>query len=137
MVTRRIKRSGQPRVQRSVNVRTQADELLSKVETLLSETRRVSRQVQQLVEAVSGADAGFPALPPADADGCRPAKETIRAVLARQLIEGRKRAGLTQAELAQRAGVRLETISRLESGKHAPNVRTVDKIDAALKAAGG
>jgi hypothetical protein len=32
--------------------------------------------------------------------------------------------------------VRLETICRLETGKQSPNLRTVDKIDAALKEAG-
>ena len=108
---------------------------MSEVKALLSETRRVSRQVQQLVQAVS-AEPDLPALPPADAHGYRPALETIDVMLARKLIEARKRAGLTQAELAQRAGVRVETINRLESGKHAPSIRTVEKIDAALKKVG-
>jgi predicted transcriptional regulator len=34
------------------------------------------------------------------------------------------------------AGVRQETISRLETGKHAANIDTVDRIDRALKRAG-
>jgi transcriptional regulator with XRE-family HTH domain len=41
--------------------------------------------------------------------------------------------GLTQQALAKLAGVRQETLSRLESGKHSPTVRTVEKIDRALK----
>ena len=41
--------------------------------------------------------------------------------------------GLTQAQLAKLAGIRQETLSRLESGKHKPNVRTVERIDAALR----
>lgn len=60
----------------------------------------------------------------------------MQALLARDLIERRKRAGLTQSQLAELAKVRTETINRLETGRHAPNVRTVDKIDAALIAAG-
>jgi transcriptional regulator with XRE-family HTH domain len=35
--------------------------------------------------------------------------------------------------LAELAGLRQETLSRLESGKHSPTVRTVEKIDLALK----
>jgi transcriptional regulator with XRE-family HTH domain len=55
--------------------------------------------------------------------------------LARKIIEDRKAAGLSQQKLARLAGVRQETISRLESGKHSPTVRTVEKIDRALQAA--
>lgn len=39
-----------------------------------------------------------------------------------QIIRGRKTAGWTQAELAARAGVPQETISRIESGKHSPGL---------------
>jgi transcriptional regulator with XRE-family HTH domain len=35
--------------------------------------------------------------------------------------------------LAKLAGIRQETLSRLESGKHKPNVRTVERIEAAFK----
>lgn len=41
--------------------------------------------------------------------------------------------GLTQTELAKLAGIRQETLSRLEFGKHKPNVRTVERIEAALR----
>jgi DNA-binding XRE family transcriptional regulator len=75
-------------------------------------------------------------LPAADADGYYPALETVRAILARKILTRRRAAGWSQAELAKRAGVRQETVSRLESGKHAPNVTTVEKIDRALSAAG-
>jgi predicted transcriptional regulator len=59
----------------------------------------------------------------------------IRASIARDIIRQRKALGLTQAELAALAGVREETLCRLESGKHSPTVRTVEKIDRALKQA--
>jgi DNA-binding XRE family transcriptional regulator len=77
-----------------------------------------------------------PSLPPPGKDGNYPATETLRAILAQQIARRRRVAGWTQAELAERAGVRQETVSRLEGGKHAPNVRTVDRIDRALREAG-
>ena len=82
------------------------------------------------------AASGEPALPPADAQGNYPAVATLRALLARDLLRERHTLGLTQAELARRAGIRAETLNRLEQGKHSPSVRTVDKIDRALRAAG-
>ena len=69
-----------------------------------------------------------PPLPSPDAQGNYPAVESARVLLARKLIRRRREAGLTQAELARRAGVRVETLSRLEHAKHSPNVATVDKI---------
>jgi DNA-binding XRE family transcriptional regulator len=79
---------------------------------------------------------GLPELPPADDDGHFPAAETLQVIIAHEIAQRRHRAGLSQAELAKQAGVRQITITRLESGKHAPNVRTVEKIDRALTAAG-
>ena len=77
-----------------------------------------------------------PAMPVPDTDGYYPAEETLDVIVARQIIQRRQAAGWTQAELAERAGVRQETISRVESGKHAPNVSTVDRLDRALKQGG-
>jgi len=42
---------------------------------------------------------------------------------------------LNQKELAQLAGIRLETLCRIETGKHTPSVPTIDRIDRALKKA--
>jgi transcriptional regulator with XRE-family HTH domain len=55
-------------------------------------------------------------------------------MLCNKIILQRKRAKLTQAQLAKRAGIRIETISRLESGKHIPSLRTMEKIEAAIAA---
>jgi len=44
----------------------------------------------------------------------------------------RIRHGWTQTELARRSGIRLETISRIESGKHIPRQETLLKLDRAL-----
>jgi DNA-binding XRE family transcriptional regulator len=95
-----------------------------------------TRKRQGKTSPPNGAPRGLPMLPRADRDGYYPAAETLQVIIARQIAERRHKAGLSQAELAKQAGVRQETVSRLESGKHAPTVRTVEKIDRALSAAG-
>lgn len=83
-------------------------------------------------EAVALDESDLPALPKPDKSGRFPALEYTRISLARDIIRDRKAAGLSQQQLADLAGVRQETISRLESGKHTGQVRTVEKIDKAL-----
>ncbi|NLX13420.1 MAG: helix-turn-helix transcriptional regulator [Phycisphaerales bacterium] len=61
--------------------------------------------------------------------------EYARASLARKIIGDRLDAGLSQKELAKRAGISVENLCRIETGKHTPNVATVTKIDRALKQA--
>jgi DNA-binding XRE family transcriptional regulator len=78
----------------------------------------------------------LPPLPAPNADGNYPAEEALDVILARQIIRRRQAAGWTQAELARRAGVREETVSRVESAKHAPTLTTVEKLDRALRASG-
>lgn len=51
--------------------------------------------------------------------------------LATQLIEARARAGLTQAQLAERMGTSQSAVARLESGKALPSVATLEKLAAA------
>jgi DNA-binding XRE family transcriptional regulator len=83
------------------------------------------------------ADEWEPLLPEPDADGNYPALGYMRASLARDIIRTRRRAGLTQAELARRAGIRPETLCRIERGTHSPSVAAVEKIDRVLKDALG
>ena len=71
-------------------------------------------------------------LPPMDAEGLRPAVATARALMARDIQRSRKALGMTQADLAKAAGVRVETISRLEGGKQSVTEATIAKIDKAL-----
>jgi DNA-binding XRE family transcriptional regulator len=73
-----------------------------------------------------------PDFPPIAKDGTSEALPFVRASIAREIIRQRRELGLTQAQLAKLAGIRQETLSRLESGKHKPNVRTVERIEAAL-----
>ena len=74
-----------------------------------------------------------PALPAMNERGNYLALETMRALLARDLIRSRRASGWSQAELARRAGVRPETLNRIEQGKHSASVATIDKLDQALK----
>jgi ribosome-binding protein aMBF1 (putative translation factor) len=94
------------------------------------------QRVRQLAAMAEAADnATLPEYPPADEAGNRPAVAFARVSIARKIIEARRAAGLSQEELARQAGVRQETISRIESGKHSPTIRTVEKIERALNRA--
>jgi DNA-binding XRE family transcriptional regulator len=87
----------------------------------------------QLERIAGKADTRLPPYPPADEQGNRPALEYARVSIARDIIKERKALDLTQEQLAKLAGIRQETLSRIESGKHSPTVRTIEKIDRALK----
>ena len=57
-----------------------------------------------------------------------------RERLADRLKQRRVGAGLTQAELARRAGVRPETVNRIERGRVDPDFATVRKLVEAIAA---
>ena len=76
-----------------------------------------------------------PALPKHNERGNYPALEAMAVSLARNILRARRRLGWSQAELARRAGIRAETLNRIEHGKHSPSVPTIEKIDRALKRA--
>jgi DNA-binding XRE family transcriptional regulator len=80
-------------------------------------------------------DADVPSLPEADEQGNYPAVPYARASLARKIIRRRRATGLTQADLAMQAGIRPETLNRIEKGKSTPDVGTVEKIVRALERA--
>jgi DNA-binding XRE family transcriptional regulator len=97
--------------------------------------RMVMLDEQEFDRLLHKADEWEPLLPEPDADGNYPALEYSRVSLARKIIRDRRRLGLTQTDLARRAGIRSETLNRIEQGKRSPSVRTVDKIDRALQEA--
>lgn len=79
--------------------------------------------------------AELPQLPGKDDTGGVPAVAYVRALIARRIIEARQKRGWSQAELARRASVRVETLNRIEKCRHSADPKTVDKIEAALSAA--
>jgi DNA-binding XRE family transcriptional regulator len=85
--------------------------------------------------AAQAAEGGWPELPRPDAQGDYPAVEYARASLARKIIKMRRMAGLSQVELARRAGIRPETLNRIEKGKTTPDVATIVKIERVLETA--
>lgn len=52
--------------------------------------------------------------------------------MAGELIAARARAGMTQAEVAQRMGTTQSVIARLEGGKRQPSLRTVQRYAKAI-----
>lgn len=52
--------------------------------------------------------------------------------LARLVIARRIKYGLTQEQLAERMGTSVSAISRLESGRHRPNVETLERLGRAF-----
>lgn len=55
--------------------------------------------------------------------------------LAEKLIRRRRAAGLSQAELARRSGIRPETLNRIERGRATPDFATVRKLVVAMNEA--
>jgi len=76
-----------------------------------------------------------PPFPASNSRGNYPAIATTDALIAQGLVRDRQAAGLTQTELARRAGIRVETLNRAERGAVIPDVRTLRKIERALQAA--
>ncbi len=52
--------------------------------------------------------------------------------IARALVLRRGELGLTQEDLATKVGTSVPAISRLESGTHAPNLQTLQRVASAL-----
>lgn len=77
-------------------------------------------------------DDGLPPFPKADQVGNMPAVDFARVSIARDLIRARRHAGLSQQDLAVLAGVRQETLSRIENAKHSASPATIAKIERAI-----
>jgi transcriptional regulator with XRE-family HTH domain len=74
-------------------------------------------------------------MPKADKNGNYPAIEAIRVSIARKLILARRAAGLSQAEVARRAGIRAETLNRIEKAKVSADAATVESVEKVLASA--
>jgi ribosome-binding protein aMBF1 (putative translation factor) len=77
-----------------------------------------------------------PDFPLPDAKGNVDAIAFTRASIARGLVQDRRKVGMTQKDLAESAGIRAEILNRAERGVTVPSVRTLTKIEAALRKAG-
>ena len=64
-------------------------------------------------------------------------RRSLAVIQDRDILRARRKLGLSQAELARRAGIRPETLNRIEQGRNKPSVPTIAKIDRALRKADG
>jgi len=79
--------------------------------------------------------AGLPQGKPSSSDDAWTSSLDLdRATLAEKLVRRRRLAGLSQAELARRAGIRPETLNRIERGRTNPDFATVRKLVVAMDA---
>src|SRR5207237_8948813 len=79
---------------------------------IINGKRMVLLEEAEYVRLKQKADEWEPLLPEPNADGNYPAREYMLASIARDIIRHRRRLGLTQLELARRAGIRAETPNR-------------------------
>ncbi len=95
------------------------------------------RQYLKLLERAgfTTPEAHLPPMPAKLPSGNYPAREYLRASIAREIINTRRRLGLSQAELARLAGLAIPQLNRLEHAKGNPTAATLAKIDHALKTA--
>ncbi len=73
-----------------------------------------------------------PGVPSVDQQGNMPALAFADASIARAIVRRREAAGLSQKELAESSGIRVEILNRAERGVTIPAVATLTKIEAAL-----
>lgn len=79
---------------------------------------------------------GVPPLPDKLANGNYPGIAALEASIARNIVRERESVGLSQKQLAQAAGIRVEILNRAERGVTVPSMRTLTKIEHALVKAG-
>lgn len=77
----------------------------------------------------------LPPLPEPNERGNYPAVPAAHAIIARGIIIDRSALGLSQKDLAGLAGIRVETLNRIEKARVTPDTATIVKIDRALKRA--
>jgi DNA-binding XRE family transcriptional regulator len=103
--------------------------------TTINGKRVVVLDEREFERLLQRADEWEPAMPVLDQHGLYPAREAMAVIQARDIIRARRKLGLSQAELAGLAGIRIETLNRIENAKNKPNVATIEKLDRALRRA--
>ena len=61
-----------------------------------------------------------------------PCMEATTAPVGDKVRDLRKERGWSQQELADQAGISMQTVSNLETGRHVPGIATLSKIAGAL-----
>jgi len=85
------------------------------------------------VETLEDADmARKPLMPPEDDDEGKQASAELQVAFGRSVKAARQKAGLTQTDLAEQAGISRVDISRIESGQINVTLRTMSKLAAAF-----
>jgi DNA-binding XRE family transcriptional regulator len=107
------------------------------MKTLIEEGRKFVLVPAEAWERIATGAVTMPEVPTTDAEGNMDALEFARATIARGIIRDRVAAGLSQAELARRAGIQPAVLNRIEKAKVVPDNSTMKKIDAVLSPAGG
>ncbi|HJI80376.1 MAG TPA: helix-turn-helix domain-containing protein [Eggerthellaceae bacterium] len=59
-------------------------------------------------------------------------EQSAKRDVMRQIVEARMKEGLTQQELAERCGMKVSNLCRLENGNGNPSVATLEKIARGL-----
>jgi transcriptional regulator with XRE-family HTH domain len=63
----------------------------------------------------------------------RSADDAVMAQFGTRLREARERLGLTQEDVAQRSGVHVTEVSRMEAGKRDPKISTLRRLAKAVE----
>jgi DNA-binding XRE family transcriptional regulator len=90
--------------------------------------RSVEAEEEQIKAALREADA----MQSKQKDALSRAADSLVDSVLRELFEARKKAGLTQIEVAGRMGVPQSAVVRLESGIHSPTLTTLTRYAAAI-----
>lgn len=91
------------------------------VRNVVADQRRL-REVLRQAEAVQGRQG----------DALVKAAESVALSVLRELMEARRKAGLSQTEVARRMGVPQSAVVRLEAGTHSPTLSTLSRYAAAM-----
>ena len=90
-------------------------------------------EYRALIRRASASDARLPPKPKPLANGNYDAIATMRAIIARDLIRDRRKAKLSQRDLALAAKVPQSTVARIESGKFSPRPGTLKKLYSVMR----
>ena len=90
-------------------------------------------EYRALIRRASAIDAQLPPKPKPQANGNYDAIAAMRAIIARDLIRDRRKAKLSQRDLALAAKVPQSTVARIESGKFSPRPGTLKKLYSVMR----